>query len=72
MKVVIIYDSPIDLGAGYAVRFWTLLPDGTSVPTSLAGLRIPSLSDARELVPGGMVNIGRFPDDDARIVEVWV
>ncbi|HEV3443734.1 MAG TPA: hypothetical protein VG099_03775 [Gemmataceae bacterium] len=31
-----------------------------------------TLDQARRMLPAGLVNIGRYPDDDPVIVEVWL
>jgi hypothetical protein len=70
LPMVVIYDRPRDLPGGFAVRQWAVSP-GVVAPVKLLGSDLLSLEAARELVPAGLVNIGRAPDDDPKIVEVW-
>lgn len=71
LRMIVIYDRPRDLPDGFVVRSWTVKP-GNVVPGELIGRNLADLEAARRLVPDGLVNIGRTPDDDAKIVEVWV
>jgi hypothetical protein len=71
LEMFVIYDRPKDAPGGFFVRSWQVLP-GIIAPGKALGWDLPSLEDARALVPQGLVNIGRTPDDDAKIVEVWV
>lgn len=69
--MVAIYDRPRDLPGGFAVRMWHI--NGQMiVPGKLLGSSLPDLETARVLVPDGLVNIGRFGDDEPTIVEVWL
>lgn len=70
MKIVTIHDRPHDAPAGFAVRHWTVAA-GAVLPGKLIH-SLPTLDAARDLIPRGLVNIGRMPEDDAKIVEVWV
>lgn len=70
LRMVVIYDRPRDLPTGFVVRVWTI-SRGMVVPGRLLGADLPTLEAARALVPAGLVNIGREPGDDAKIVEVW-
>lgn len=73
LRMAVIYDRPTDLPGGFVVRFHSVGPDGLmSTDAEPAGINLAHLKDARELIPDGMVNIGRTHDDDAKIVEVWV
>lgn len=70
MKIVTIHDRPHDAPDGFAVRHWEVQP-GIVTPGKLIA-PLPTLAAARDCVPSGLVNIGREPDDDISIVEVWV
>jgi hypothetical protein len=62
----VIYDHPRDIPWAFVLRRWVgETPDQTA-------LAVPTLEDARALVPGGLVRIDRFPADDPAIVEVWL
>lgn len=71
LEMVVIYDRPHDAPDGYVARLWKVSP-GKVLPDKLLGVDLGTLDAARELVPQGMVNIGRRPEDDPKIVEVWV
>lgn len=70
--MIAIYDHPRDLPAGFVVREWHVLASVVTPVVEPLGADLPSLAAARALIPSGMINIGRRPEDDARIVEVWV
>lgn len=71
MSLVVIYDSPKDLGLGFAVRTWTIVK-AIVEPGKLIARNLPSIGAAREFVPAGLSNIGRTADDDLCIAEVWL
>jgi hypothetical protein len=48
-----------------------MVTPGKAVPARLLGCDLGTIEAARELVPAGLVNIGRRPEDDEKIVEVW-
>lgn len=70
MKMFAIYDRPHDAPTGFLVRAWTV-ERGIIVPGKLLGSGLATLEEARALIPTGLTNIGRMPDDDPKIVEVW-
>jgi hypothetical protein len=72
MPMAVIYENPRDLGPGFAVRMWSVLPGAGSKPGELLGYGLTCIEAARELVPDGMANIGTMPGDDPAIAEVWV
>lgn len=67
----VIYDRPADWPNGFVVRVW-LVNRAMTVPGPVLGSDVPTLEEARALVPIGHVNVGRDPADDDKIVEVWV
>lgn len=72
LPMVVIYDHPKDLPAGFVVRVWEVFGDGRAVHREKLGESLADLEAARQLVPAGMVNIGRTDDDDPVIAEVWI
>jgi hypothetical protein len=68
--MVVIYERPADHPVGFVVRAWSVLP-GKVIPAKLLGVDLPSIEAARELVPQGLVNVGRTDDDAACVVEAW-
>lgn len=63
-----IYDKPADFPMGMVVREWIVSAAG---PQPGRAWHVPTLERARALVPPGMYNLGRMPDDDPTIVETW-
>lgn len=63
-----IYDHPLDYPEHYIVRIWF-----GECPHPTAA-RCDTLDLARELVQtaGGVVCLGRLPDDDPKVVESWI
>lgn len=71
LQMYVIYNRPLDYPGNVVLRRWIVnslggLPDPE--PVILTG----SVAEARTHVPVGLVNIGRQPDDEDQIVEVWV
>jgi hypothetical protein len=66
----VIYERPKDYPHGFVARRWTVSAAG-AVPTRdtfVAG----TLAEARALLPPGLICLQRMPEDDPRIVEVWL
>jgi hypothetical protein len=68
--MISIHDRPHDAPAGYAVRFWEINP-GFITPGKLIH-SLPTIEAARAHVPAGFIKLDRDPDDDPKIVEVWI
>lgn len=71
MKMFTIYKYPLDYPDKFVVRCW--YPDPASLkyekePTAV----VDTLDQARQAIPLGLTNIGRFEDDDPKILEVWM
>lgn len=71
ITMFVIYDRPHDHPIGFVVRAWKVAR-GIVAPPALLGCDIAELSQARALIPSGSRCIGRAPEDDPKIVEVWV
>lgn len=65
-----IYERPTDYPDGFVVRRCVASKDG--VVHDLEAQYAPTLEEARKHIPPGLYNLGRQPDDDAVIVEVWI
>ncbi len=65
----VIYEHPKDYPDGFVVRQWRI-HEG-EIQGAVVAQYAPTLEKARELVPEGFVNIGRFSNDDPAICEVW-
>lgn len=68
LELFTIYRHPDDYPDGYVIRVWGTV-DGEIYPGPTE--RVPTLADARALVPAGLVRMERMPNDDPKIVEVW-
>lgn len=64
-----IYDHPRDHPESFVVREW-LIGAGTVTPGQAWGTA--TLASARDLVPPGLVCLGREPQDDPVIIETWI
>jgi hypothetical protein len=65
-----IYDHPSDYPDHFVVRVWRIT-DGRLDPAEECWLA-KTLEDARALIPSGLYCLGRWPEDDPVIVEVWI
>lgn len=65
-----IYKSPADYPGVFVVRRCRIMAD--QIVHDLSCLIADTLDIARAMVPEGLINLGRMPDDDPAIVEVWV
>jgi len=66
MNTYSIYEHPADYPDDFVVRRWE-----NTDPKELVGTA-KTLEAARKYVPHGMVNVGRYAQDDPCIVEVWI
>jgi len=61
-----IYDSPVDLPGRFVARKWLL-----DNPTSEL-LQDKTLDGLREKLPQGLIRMERSPQDDPKIIEIWI
>ena len=66
LDIWVIYDKPIDIPEKFVAR--KFINDN---PTKTMYID-DTLEGIRKKIPAGLVNIGRYPDDDPKIVEVWI
>jgi len=72
LRSVAIYFSPSDNIGKFVARGFNLYP-GNPIPEPEKHCKVSeSLEGARQHVPRGMVNIGRMPEDNVSLVEVWI
>jgi hypothetical protein len=64
-----VYDSPLDHPGKFVVRLFRTIP--VAQPTHFAEV-FDTLEQARQFIPPGLVCLTRAPQDDAKIVEVWL
>lgn len=70
LNLYVIYENPKDFPGKFVVRRHAVMA-GQSVPDK-QGIVCNTLKEARSMVPSGLVNLHRFPEDDPVIKEVWV
>lgn len=66
-----IYDHPADYPDGFAVREWRIEAGGES-PVSGGVVVKPTLKEARDALPLGVICIAKSKADDPTIVESWL
>lgn len=66
MPLIAVYEHPADYPDKYVARAWDV-----NKPTHLVALA-DTLEEIRETIPKEMRCIGRQPNDDPCIVEVWI
>lgn len=66
LPMITVYKHPEDYPEQYVARVWD-----ANRPTHLIALA-DTLDELRETIPQGMYNLGRQPQDDPCIVEVWI
>lgn len=70
MRFYVIYAHPADYPGHYVVRLWWV---GVAGQWAEPDCTLHSdLESARAEIPPGYVNLGRDPDDDPIIAEVWI
>lgn len=62
----VIYNKPTDYPNNYVARKFINNAPSTTIHVA------DSLEEIRKLVPEGLFKIERFPNDDPKIVEVWI
>ena len=67
MNLWTIYDSPTDFPYGTFVARRFVLDQPTAEVVTGA-----TLEEVRAKIPPALYNIGRYPQDDPKIVEVWI
>jgi hypothetical protein len=55
----------------FVARLWRVESGGKTVATGIFRAAL-TLKTVRAMLPDGLVNIGRRPDDEPHIVEVWM
>lgn len=70
-----VYEDPSDYPGMYVVRRFTIVRNGDGPPVIESDpepmIVTDSLDEAREVIPRGAYCLGRHPDDDPAIFEVW-
>lgn len=66
-----IYERPRDYPEGFVVRAFHIVRGQTEPVPDPGAWHVPTLEQARKLIPEGMARLDRYPGDDPKIVEVW-
>lgn len=67
LNLFVIYENPLDYPGKLVVRRWVgQVPD--EVPMAVT----ENLEVARNVIPDYCIPIGRYPDEDPAIKEVWI
>ena len=66
LELWVIYKDPLDAPDKYVVRCWV-----GQTPAKACFID-DTLEGVRAVIPKGLTNIGRFPNDDPKILEVWI
>jgi hypothetical protein len=70
LDMFVVYDRPKDFPTSIVVRRWEVRA-GESRPTDSVWTA-PTLAEARAQLPPGLHLLGRWPEDDPCIAEVWL
>jgi hypothetical protein len=65
-----VYDHPSDYPDSFVVRRHIVQKDGDTIKDEIR--LADTLMGARDLLPPGVYNLGRYPQDDPVIIETWV
>jgi hypothetical protein len=67
LAIYVIYEDPLDYPGKFVVRRWLgEAPDPEPLVVTY------SIREAREKIPFYCIPIGRMPEDDRKIKEVWI
>lgn len=74
MKHFVVYQNPSDFPGQYVLRVWHIMPGVSPLPLPEVVPRAVSknLNEIYQHIPEGFTNIGRMPDDESAILEVWI
>lgn len=68
LTMYVIYSHPADFPKSCVCRVWHGMTPEPGLPHIIG----PTVADVRAMLPVGLTNIGRHPDDEAAIAEVWI
>lgn len=66
LPIWVVYDNPTDLPGSFVARKWLLDQPTTEIHQA------KTLEDVRGKLPKGLIRLPRNPNDDPKIVELWV
>ena len=67
-----IYENPSDFPGKFVVRKHAVGHGGVQLVAGSPEAVVDTLEEARAVIPGGRVSVGREAGDDPVIVETWV
>lgn len=70
LSMWVIYDHPKDYPNSFVMREW-IIEGGGYKPTGQWIVK-DTIEECRAQLPNGAINLGRYPEDDPVIAEVWV
>jgi len=71
MSMWTVYDHPTDYPRHFVARRFVVLGGGLFGPTDDARFAT-TLSELRTMLPRGLYRLDRMPDDDPKVLEVWL
>jgi hypothetical protein len=71
LRLYVIYERPRDYPDHFVCRLW-INSLAIDPPCAICSTLEEVRRKLRHQVPAGLINLGRFPEDDPTIVEVWV
>lgn len=69
LNMWIVHDRPLDYPTSFVARRWII--DKAAIPTVDVKVA-PTLEELRALLPEGLYCLPRDPNDEPKIVEVWM
>lgn len=72
LALFVVYDHPSDFPDNIVIRRWDIV-DGVATADPERMAVVNTLDDARAILSAmNRMNLGRAPEDEAQILEVWV
>lgn len=71
LPMYVVYRHPRDFPEQYVIRIHRVRSGGVEPDAKPFALG-PTLADLRSVLPPGLTSIGRQPEDEPQIVEVWI
>lgn len=71
LRLFVVYDHPRDFPDEFVAREFVSTA-GAVLRAKQLHARASTLDDLRSMLPPGLLNIGRQPNDDPAIKEVWL
>ena len=72
MSIRVIIDHPKDYPDHFVVRRWDVERGNPEPVPAFDYALAMTLEQARQMLPEGLINIGRWPNDDPAILECWI